>query len=72
MFGLLKRDGKVFVSIVPNCSREKLMPSGKILEGSTVHTDGWKAYDGLVLNGYDPSVSQPQRVCSREESYQRH
>ena len=26
---------------------------GKILEGSTVHTDGWKAYDGLVLNGYD-------------------
>jgi len=26
---------------------------GKILEGSTIHTDGWKAYDGLVLNGYD-------------------
>jgi transposase-like protein len=26
---------------------------GKILEGSTVHTDGWKAYDGPVLNGYD-------------------
>ena len=26
---------------------------GKILEGSTIHTDGWKAYDGLILNGYD-------------------
>jgi transposase-like protein len=26
---------------------------GKILEGSTVCTDGWKAYDGLVVNGYD-------------------
>lgn len=26
---------------------------GKILEGSVIHTDGWKAYDGLVLNGYD-------------------
>jgi len=25
---------------------------GKILEGSTINTDGWKAYDGLVLNGY--------------------
>ena len=25
---------------------------GHILEGSTIHTDGWKAYDGLVLNGY--------------------
>ena len=26
---------------------------GTILEGSTIHTDGWKAYDGLILNGYD-------------------
>ncbi len=23
------------------------------LEGSTIHSDGWKAYDGLILNGYD-------------------
>jgi len=55
VFGLLKRDGRVFVSIVPNCSREELLPiiQGKILEGSTIHTDGWRAYDGLVLNGYD-------------------
>jgi len=55
VFGLLQRNGKVFVSIVPNCSREELLPiiQGKILEGSTIHTDGWRAYDGLVLNGYD-------------------
>jgi len=26
---------------------------GKIIEGSAVYTDGWKAYDGLILNGYD-------------------
>ena len=26
---------------------------GKVLAGSTIHTDGWKAYDGLILNGYD-------------------
>ena len=25
---------------------------GKVLEESTVYTDGWKSYDGLVLNGY--------------------
>ena len=55
VFGLLKRDGKVFVTIVKNCSRAELMPviEGKILEGSTIHSDGWKAYDGLILNGYD-------------------
>jgi transposase-like protein len=55
VFGILKRDGKVFVSIVKNCSRKSLMPiiQGKILEGATIHSDGWRAYDGLILNGYD-------------------
>ena len=55
VFGLLKRDGKVLVEIVQNCSKAQLMPIIKrhILEGSTIHTDGWKAYDGLILNGYD-------------------
>ena len=55
VFGLLKRDGKVYVEIVQNCSRASLLPiiQGKILEGSTIHTDGWRAYDGLILNGYD-------------------
>ena len=55
VFGLLKRDGKVYVEIVENCSRNSLLPiiQGKILDGSTIHTDGWKAYDGLILNGYD-------------------
>jgi len=55
VFGLLKRGGKVFVTVVPNCSREALMPiiQGRILVGSTIHIDGFRAYDGLVLNGYD-------------------
>ncbi len=54
VFGVLKREGKVHVNIVPRCSKEELMPiiQGKILEGSTIHTDGWRAYDGLILNGY--------------------
>jgi transposase-like protein len=55
VFGLLKRGGKVFVSVVDGCSKEDLMPiiQGKIPKGSTIHTDGWGAYDGLVINGYD-------------------
>ena len=52
--GLLKRQGKVYTKVVPKCGRKELMPiiKGKILEESTVYTDGWKSYDGLVLNGY--------------------
>jgi len=55
VFGLLRRNGKVLVSLVKNCSKEELMPiiQGRILEGSTIYTDGWKAYDGLILNGYE-------------------
>jgi len=55
VFGMKKRDGGVYVEIVENCSKDELMPiiQGKILENSTIHTDGWKAYDGLILNGYD-------------------
>jgi hypothetical protein len=35
VFGVLKRDDKVYLKIVPNASREELMPivQGKILEG---------------------------------------
>ncbi len=55
VFGLLKRGGEVYVTMVPNCSKEALMPviKGNVLEGSTIHSDGWKSYDGLILNGYD-------------------
>ena len=54
VIGLLKRKGKVYTKIVTKCSKKQLMPiiRGKILEDSTVYTDGWKSYDGLVLNGY--------------------
>jgi transposase-like protein len=55
VFGILKRDGKVYVNIVKNCSKAQLLPiiQGKVLEGSTIYSDGWKSYDGLILNGYD-------------------
>lgn len=49
VFGLLKHGGS------QNCSKIQLMPiiQGEIFEGSQVHTDGWKSYGGLILNGYD-------------------
>ncbi len=54
VLGLHKRQGRVFVSVVQNCSKAELMPilQGRIVEGSDGYTDGWKVYDGLVTNGY--------------------
>ena len=54
VIGLLKRNGKVFTQIINNCTRKELIPiiKVKILQKSTIYTDGWKSYDSLVLNGY--------------------
>jgi len=55
VLGLHKRGERVFVSVVANCSKRELMPilKGHILETCDVYTDGWKAYDGLVTNGFN-------------------
>ena len=54
VFGLLKRNGIVYVEVITKASKAQLMPiiKGKVLEGSTIYSDGWKSYDGLILNGY--------------------
>lgn len=54
VFGLLKRNGIVYVEVIKHASKAQLMPiiKGKVLEGSTIYSDGWKSYDGLILNGY--------------------
>jgi transposase-like protein len=55
VFGLLKREGKVYTEIVPDVKKATLQGiiRGKVDIDSVIHTDGWKAYDGLVDVGYD-------------------
>ena len=54
VFGLLKRQGKVYTQIVPNVSRETLrqIVQMKVEPDSTIYSDGWRSYDGLVDWGY--------------------
>ncbi len=54
VFGLLKRQGKVYTQIVPNVSRATLkqIVQAKVESDSTIYSDGWKSYDGLVDWGY--------------------
>ena len=54
VFGIKKRDGKVYTQIIKNASKAEIKPIIKrlIARDSTVYTDGWRAYDGLVLDGY--------------------
>jgi transposase len=54
VFGMKKRDDKVYTQIVKNCSAETLVPIIKehAPDDCTLYSDEWKGYDGLVNAGY--------------------
>jgi len=54
VFGVLKRDGKVYTQIILSVSRKEIMPiiKGKVLDGSTICSDGFRVYDSLITEGY--------------------
>ena len=54
VFGMKKRNDKVYTQIVKNCSAATLVPIIKRLapDDSVMYSDEWKAYDGLVNVGY--------------------
>ena len=54
VFGLLKREGKVYTEIVDDVSAKTLQGiiRGKVELESVIHTDGWRGYNGLVDLGY--------------------
>jgi len=55
VFGLLKRDGRVYTEIIPNCTATTLetIILDKVDPNATILSDGRKWYDGLVDVGYD-------------------
>ncbi len=55
VFGILKRGGKVYTEIVPDCARDTLVKiiRGKVGLESIIHSDSWHSYDGLVDMGYE-------------------
>ena len=54
VFGLLKRKGRVYTKIVDDVSRNTLRKiiRTKVIPKSVVYSDGFRSYDGLVLDGF--------------------
>ena len=54
VFGLKKRNGKVYTQVIKNCSQSVILPliNKKIPKTATLYTDGFKSYDSLVDVGY--------------------
>ena len=55
VFGILKRNGIVYTQIVADASSRTLKSiiKQRVSSGSTVYSDSWKSYDGLVFYGYE-------------------
>jgi len=55
VFGILKRNGRVYAEIIPNCKKTVLQGiiKGKIDPSAVIYSDKWREYDGLVDVGYD-------------------
>jgi transposase len=54
VFGIYKRNGFVYTEIIPDVSRRTIQAiiRGKVQQKSVIHSDKWKAYNGLVDLGY--------------------
>ena len=55
VFGIYERHGRVYTEIIPDCSVRTLRKiiTGKIDLSSTLYSDSWSGYDGLVDVGFD-------------------
>lgn len=55
VFGIIERGGRVFTEIVPDVKKKTLQRiiRGQVALDSTIISDGFRAYDGLVDVGYD-------------------
>lgn len=54
VFGILEREGRVYVKVVPNVRAETVLglTVKKVRRGSIVYTDKFKIYDSLMFCGY--------------------
>lgn len=54
VFGVYKRNGGLYTEIVPDVTKDTLLQivKGKLALDSTIHTDGFRFYDGIFHLGY--------------------
>lgn len=54
VFGIYKRNGKVYTEVVPDVRQSTLLQivKGKVKKESVIHTDGFRSYDSIVHLGY--------------------
>ncbi len=75
VFGILCREGKVYAEIASGIEAKDLEPliEKQVKKNSTICSDGWRAYTGLVAKGYVHRIvdhSQERMFSKERTSYQ--
>ncbi len=54
VFSIFKRNGRVYTQIIRNATKREIRPIIRelVCSGSRVYADRWRAYDGLMVDGY--------------------
>ena len=71
VFGILERQGRVHVTVVPNVSAATLLQLTvkKVRRGSIVYTDRFASYDSLMFCGYRHLKVDHQKIFSSGKVY---
>lgn len=71
VFGILERDGRVYVQVVPDVSAKTVLglTVTKVRRGSIVYTDKFKSYDSLMFCGYRHLQIDHEKHFSRGKVY---
>ena len=75
VFGILKRNGRVYTVVADNAKSETLLPviKQKIMPDSIVYTDSLSSYEQVRCERFYPLPHQPfQGICRPPEPHQRH
>ena len=74
MFGLLKRNGKIYVVMIPDSKSQTLIPiiREKVRPDSIIYTDAYKSYEVLVFSEFKYyRINHSQRFADKIESHKR-
>ena len=71
VFGLLKRQGKVYTRIVKDVSRETLRKiiRTQVVPESVIYSDGFRSYDGLILDGFKHYRIRHEKTFARKNNH---
>jgi len=70
VFGLLKRNGKVYTNIIKSAEKTAVMPIIRRVaqSGSDIYSDGWRSYDALAVYGCNhKKVKHIENEFARED-----